>query len=69
MRVCIQTTKLENTYYNLDQIADTYKVYYHDKENISESYIVYRETIFGIHQYDYYTPQSTKFDKFKRTDM
>ena len=69
MRVYIQTTKLESKYYNLEQIADTYKVYYHDKENISEPYIEYRETILGIYQYDYYIPQSARFDKFKKTDM
>lgn len=69
MLFCMQTTKLENTYYNLDQITDTYKVYYHNKDNISEPYIEYRETIFGIHQYDYYIPQSARFDKFKKTDI
>jgi len=69
MRVCIQTTRLDNKYYNLDQIADTYKVYYRNQDTISEPYIEYRETIFGIHQYDYYIPQSARFDKFKKTDM
>lgn len=51
--------------YDIDKIRSENMVITHYKEDVSSPYMKYKETIFGIHQYDYYLPKERKFDKYR----
>lgn len=53
--------------YNLGKMADFYEVKYHYQDDIEEPYIECRR-LFGMEEYHYYIPISSKYEEFRLTE-